>query len=1749
MSDLIGIRTPDSALRKGFVTRHCENIDVFQVTATQQVPAIGGDALPLSTLQPAPFSTVGSNEDMNGVKTSELVLTVYDTNLGGLQGRKIFFCASLLSVHIPPGVVHKVSGDPVDGVDPQFTSVDKASGPVTLLNEMLAFSHFVQSAGNDDLMLLSGETAQILITMHDSEHRTPIVGQVVIPAVLGSDAQSNEFPLVDASRQSVMLPNGRQATVRLSYSYLEGQGADSKTALQSAPPGPQPVTEQDTNAKGGAPPPPLSTLKPAPYSLPWDGAPVGVPDGRDLWDELWAPAGRVKQVPEDRDSTPPANTEASALSVYQKDDGTLKRGKRPARAEYRLTAKEQAVKGLKALKQHGWEVIAVGVGDESYALQVHDKLWELGLVDGTSSPLAGENIVFVEDSSEIKDVVKQLGAVMGVIDHDWKTVLSMQKYVEPGCRCVLLLPCSADRDKFREHLLACEKAESAMTDKLSKLNSTIASLHIVEEDLLQRGVDIAQLSGHPHASSKEPGAAHLISQFVKKEALVVQLTQEVDVLAKLSSVPITCCPRTRAEVMLAGGRSSDSWTQACEVFGLDAAIVAVQDGKCIQRARPNGLQGAPFFPLSNKWNLRKTNWDHLCDRGKAAHNAVAGVGIRTLRSESMFVIDSLENGSPSYCSQMFCTGDLILSIDGIVLKDLMTAEVNRLLSGPPGSPVTIGAASTGAPDEVFYVYLTRKCTPHAAKFGKGRLIVVIDEIFVSEEIAPPAERSLLRVRLETARNLPAASSQRDTVFGIVKLSTYSPLQEEQIHSTTPVQRSTPSEFQFEARAFDMDLHDPRRQRIELQLFRQDEHKVAVPESLGRAILSTQEVVTLTTENMREGKWWRLLSHDSMVVVGAAGLPSEVKISAEILSLASVEAEKLKAAPGHVPSVQEVAKAKEQARLAETVGVTLTIDDDYQSIVGNTSEGMQRYGKELSLDLAAALYTSEDRFVLCGLSAGSIIAYVNIVPDKAGVDVRSPKALAILLKDQSRDGDSSLRFASTTKGILAVEVGPSFNAPLMPNAASKIAPDAPTGARSSRETQKIPLAKATTAQEQDMGSAPPAVGKPDAPKERAAVLLSGLADGERRAQDPAMRNLPAIISFTFDDNEPSDLSSAVAIDTMRLEVAHCAHLPPSMVEIGEVDHANRMVDVCIYPGNHLSRLTGGLSAGDQVKNGEVELNGEGELSKVPGMQHIWASQLAWQVFQQGNTGTATNPMLSTVILRHAVWAQCIKEPGNPRTQMVVADMLRPQKTWVSDPTLEWGAWEELQDDSQIRYWLIHEDSVLSKTIPSELWPLPPPWQQRIDHHRRLEYTCPPSDIWQFEHPCASGVVYGVMVRGKGPCMVALRHEARQRGWVGMESCFFHSNPWAKGMLEFVVSPVDGYTSVYDRSQPREVLSHIGGLSDGVVAVYKLCAPHSDVPQVNISALQLPGPGEEFPMLHSSMVEEMVMQYPERSYMVTMSTSSPQPPTGKDFVPVIISCCSGSGQVLHRMCHIAGPGAETLGFQPGWVLVDPGEKPWNFSAEELASNGLVFESVGQILHARRDEYATRLDPFAELPTSRRGVREGTPIENTATAHPFRTMHKHVATPPHVAESLSHPKNAKSEVSHTSQHSSSAENCEQHMKELKAQSQDQPNQGPPLSIPAVYKRSILTVTLKRDTMPAADGLAGLGVGMQHVEKSEVFFHLVSYIYICIMCMYMYIYISMCVYVYMCVYIYIYIYIYTHIYIYPYVYIHIYIYVHTYV
>jgi hypothetical protein len=1222
-----------------------------------------------------------------------------------------------------------------------------------------------------------------------------------LPADMVQPAQAEETP----------------ATIRVSYSYRSVQEQVApQVATQKAQASEPPRPPHPTAPPPDAPAPPVQTLKPAPYNLPWDGQPVGVPDGRDLWDELWAPAGQVRSSGPAHDNeglqvvsqngqlpaTAPA-PESKAWQVARGVEGPVSRDERPPRAVYRLHAKEQAVKSIKALRQHGWEVMLVGVGDETYAHQVHDKLWELGLVDGPSSPLMGENIVFVEHSSQVKDVAQQLGAVMGVVDHDWSTISSLEGHVDAGCRCVLLQPTSADREKFQEKLLQRERADASMSDSLTLLSSTISSLREVEEELLLYGVDMTQVLTQAHAASAEPGVHKLVSQFMEKEARVVELTKQVEEAAASTSMPVVCCPRSRTEMMMAGSRSADAWTQACEVFGTDSTVVALQDGKCVHWAKPDGVRRAPFYPLAPGWHHGKTYWNEMCDRGKPLPSASAGVGITAVCTDSgAFAIHSIEYGSPAYCSQMLREGDLLISIDGIVIKDLVTSEINRLLRGPSGSPVTVAAATPAAPGEVFYTYMTRRTVPTANKLGKGRLLCLVDKIFLEEEVAPATQLSVLRVRLRSARNL---NVQRGSVFGIITLSTFSPIHEEQRHSTAPVQLSG-SSASFEDETFSMDLHDPMRQRIEVQIFQQNTTRLEMSQAMGRAVLSAQDVVTATSEKRHQ--WWRLLSSDMNVVVGPGGAPCEVQISAEILSHAEAKARQQDAQGGLAPveAQQQVQQSKDEARMAEALGVTLTIDDDYETMVGSTEEGMKRYSKELCLDLAAALYTSEDRFVVCGLSRGSIVVFLNIVADKDGVDLRPPKALAMLLKDQAADRNSLIRFASTTKGVRDVEISPAFNEPTVRSTARpKVAAGGPSRPLSPREHQQTPV-HADDNERGGIGKVP-AFGRPAlalAPKDRAGVLLSGLAEGQLRAKNPALHKMPAVISLSFDDDHPASFG-ATTVQKIRLEAAKCIYLPASMVEVGEVDSVTRMVDVCIYPDNHLSRASG-RSGEDDAKHRE--------LAMQPGVQHVLASQLAGQVFEHSKSADHSNPMRDTEVLKHVVWAQCLKEPANLRTREVVAAMIGAEdvgaeapvqeiadpraeaelqagnrgvgltstvptdkKIWVSAPTLG-SVWEELRDDNNIKYWISHRDSVVSKSNPSELWPLPPSWEQRVDDRRRLQYRFTSTGAWQFEHPCASAVVHGVLVLGKGACMVALRQLAKERGWVRLEEAFFASHPWGQ-----------------------------------------------------------------------------------------------------------------------------------------------------------------------------------------------------------------------------------------------------------------------------------------------------------------------------------------------------------------------------------
>ena len=1682
------------------MTRQCESIDVFEVQ-THVAPAVTvSQELGAAAHQDAQPGHAEEPQE----RACELVFTIFDAKVGGMQAEQAFVCVSVLGMHEEdPGLQpHIVPGVPGGAVEPQFTSAEKpCSNGAMIINEKLAFSHMVRKGGDHDLEPLQREPVQVLISIHSSAQPGRsgghMLGQTIIPATFGTVEQARTCPLFDAQRN----PIAQEAFIRLSLSFHDPNvGADGGGAsgARNAPRGSEPAREQGAAT---ATPPPMATLKPAPYDLPWDSEPPPE-DGRDLWDILWAPAGQVNPVKQqsvsgqaDQEpaprvaapapapvpqtqsvaaaSVPPAQQNQrdplagsgqadldSALANYEKSDGVLKRDKRPEKVEYRMTPKEGAIKAIKALSLHGWDVILVGVGNEHYALQVHDKLWELGIVGGMSTRMTGENIVFVQRSAEVKEVSRQLGAVMAVVDHDCETLLSVQNSVEAGCRCVLLHPTSSDRDKLRANQLQREKAEVEMSDKLLVLNGCIARLRVLEEELLQQGVDMSQSRGEPHAADGLPLVRELMQQYKSTEVEVVQFTRDVEAASKMTSVPILCCPRARHEMILANSRSNDAWTQVCEALGLDPAAVHVQNDKCWQLARPDAVPGAPFYPLNEAWHQRRARWGEMCDAGRPAAVSEAGVGIAVVCKESgAFAIESIEYGSPAFCSQMLHAGDLILSVDGIVLKDLLPQEANRLLSGPPGSPLTIGAAAPTSPNQVFYVYLTRRSMPLANRVGRGRLLLLIDEIFLVEDIAPPIQPMVLRVRVDGVRNLPASTSRvlydaetftrpqtastSEAVFGLVKLSTFSPVQEEQIRRTKAAYMSSAAEWRFEGQALDLDLYDPMRQKMRVQIFREARQEHEAPASVGCVVMSTPDVVRATAG--QNGVWWRLLSEDQHVIVGTNGRPSEVKLSAEIVSYGQAEAQ--------VPVLPSM--SKDQARVAEPVGVTMTMDDDFESLVGQTPAGQQKYGDELTLDLAAALYTSEDRFVVCGLQPGSIVAMVNIVPDRAGVDLRPPKVLAMMLKDQSLDSKSMLRFARTTKAIRDVSICNAFEQPggrvaaqEPPAANQRLAPTAPTVV-----PHRVEEAATVEAREGLRTSAPvpaPATG----PKGRAAALVSGLEQGQDRAQDPALRQMPAVVSLTFEDGAPGQLDDSAVVEQMRQETGKCMYVPTSFVEIGQIDEMHRMVDICIHPHN-------------QLRKNESSAGGF-----YPGVQHTLASQLVSQVFD--HAGANETPIRKMQVLKHVVWAQCIKEPGTAKTRDVVAGMMGTQprqqaaapsqtaptrgpvltsspppddRVWVSDPTLG-VVWEEKVDEQEKKYWINHKDTVVSKSCPAEHWPLPSGWEQRVDELRRLQFRHRSSNGWQFDHPCASALVYGVLVNGKSPVVVAFRGLAASRGWDNIEAIFFKQYPEYEGALNFDVDAASGYTTVYDLSTLP--------LPGEVVAIYNLDSEHPNVPPVEVPTLAPPKGDESFPLLMTNMVETMLMQYPAKSYILSRSLSAPQPPAGQDFIPILISSRTGPGKVMHRICHTAGPGATEAGFEPGWVLVHPEETPWTMTPAQLAERGLVFGSVGELLLGRQSEYLIRIDPGAELPTSRRGLHNGG-MHTNGTAEPFRRVPQ--LLPPSKA-----PERAS----------------------LPLPSVDRSVNGAP-SMPK-HASGTFTVTLRRSSDPNADGHAGIGVGMQQTKTPSV-------------------------------------------------------------
>jgi hypothetical protein len=118
---------------------------------------------------------------------------------------------------------------------------------------------------------------------------------------------------------------------------------------------------------------------------------------------------------------------------------------------------------------------------------------------------------------------------------------------------------------------------------------------------------------------------------------------------------------------------------------------------------------------------------------------------------------------------------------------------------------------------------------------------------------------------------------------------------------------------------------------------------------------------------------------------------------------------------------EAAPVLPQEPIGDMVGVVLMMSGVFETIVDKPQGRV--YAHELRCDVAAALYASVERFEVCGLQKGSIIVYINILPDSTRHDARTPAALARLLESQVKDRSAPLHIARTTRLCKAIEHEP------------------------------------------------------------------------------------------------------------------------------------------------------------------------------------------------------------------------------------------------------------------------------------------------------------------------------------------------------------------------------------------------------------------------------------------------------------------------------------------------------------------------------------------------------------------------------------------------------------------------------------------------------------------------------------------------------------------------------------------------------
>ena len=160
-------------------------------------------------LKPAPHDGQPAKVQSSGgpgvAPAREVSLSVYDVNLPGLAGQRVYLCASVVSEDC---VAHNLPSALRDVV-PQFTSPAKTgSGVLTVMDETLSFTHRVLGSGAQGaLEPLDGKPVQILLTLHASAQPAPALAQALVPATMGSSVQEHEFPLVDMNFRPIFFPS------------------------------------------------------------------------------------------------------------------------------------------------------------------------------------------------------------------------------------------------------------------------------------------------------------------------------------------------------------------------------------------------------------------------------------------------------------------------------------------------------------------------------------------------------------------------------------------------------------------------------------------------------------------------------------------------------------------------------------------------------------------------------------------------------------------------------------------------------------------------------------------------------------------------------------------------------------------------------------------------------------------------------------------------------------------------------------------------------------------------------------------------------------------------------------------------------------------------------------------------------------------------------------------------------------------------------------------------------------------------------------------------------------------------------------------------------------------------------------------------------------------------------------------------------------------------------------------------------